>query len=908
MREWFRSLVTLATRWPRACLTGIALLVVAGALAVVLGPLDVSTSRQTLVSEKVPHQARLREFHRRFGLPDSPVLVISGGSPGQRRLVVDHLLPRLEEIPELTSRVLGRLGPEQLAEVIFFHAPELLDKLGRAVEEQGPAALEGSLAACALYFERRIQEGLDGEAADPFSAPGADGDGKAKPERALQMVAGVLTALSGELEGGGPRLRLGSLLDGGQGAGQRLDEYGYLVSEDGELHFVVMFPELQSDEGTVLAPLVNRIREAVRQALRRAQAGPVTANLTGVPALAVDELEILRKGSRNTSVLSAVLILLVLYLAFRSPRPTLLALTPLAAAIVVTLGAVELLYDDLNLVTSSFISVLLGLGIDFGVFLFQRYGEEQRSGKEPAEAMRSALLLAGPGVATEAVTTVLAFLTVATTDFTAFSELGVITVFGITTMAVFAFLLIPPLTRLGASRSTIPSPELPGVSRIMALVVRAPRLILVSAALITAGAVFSFLPRGPGYDGRFYDFLPEHTESYVALRRIEENGGMGTAFANFSAGSVEQARALAEKLRAAPEVSQVQTITDMLPPLSRERLAKIRGGLQRLDRALANGKQSGMPAGGAPGSLPSALDRLQDAFDEVAFALEQGGRDPAAALEVSRAVVKLKKTVSRLFAENEQGRVRELERRAGAVLSRGLRAAREAAKRSVYGAAQVPPLFRSRFLSRDGKLLALYAYPAGDIWQPEVAERFEREMLAIDPGVSGLAVNIRPNERLIIGGFQRAALLSALLIALTLLVLFRNARHAALALLPVALGWIWMLGAMKPLGLVFNAANMVALPLLMGIGVNTGSQIMYRYRQSRARGEKTARLGDLVRGTGAAVIVASLTTMAGFGALMTADYRAMQSMGMLLTVGIGLCLLASVLVLPALLVVLGRAR
>ena len=73
-----------------------------------------------------------------------------------------------------------------------------------------------------------------------------------------------------------------------------------------------------------------------------------------------------------------------------------------------------MLYDDLNLITSSFISVLLGLGIDFGVYLYQRYAEEQRSGKEDASAMRSALLLAGPGVATEAVTTVLAFMTIAT--------------------------------------------------------------------------------------------------------------------------------------------------------------------------------------------------------------------------------------------------------------------------------------------------------------------------------------------------------------------------------------------------------------------------------------------------------------------------------------------------------------
>ncbi len=908
MRESFQSLVTLATRWPRACLLAIALLVAASALVVVLGPLDVSTSRQTLVSEELPHQARLMEFYRRFGMPDSAVLVLSGGTAEQRREVVDRLLPRLERLPELRSRVLGRIGPEQLAEALFFHAPGLLDELARAVREQGPAALRGELAAWTRYFEQRIQEGLSGESPDPFASPAAGGGGEPSPERALGLLAGVLQAANGQLGGDGSRLRLGELLEQGRSAGQSLDDYGYLASADGRLHFVVMMAELESDEGTVLAPLVRAIRGAVKQAMQGADAQAVTANLTGVPALAVDELVEVRKGLRNASLVSAFLILLVLYLAFRSPRPTVLALVPLGGSIVVTLAAVELLYDDLNLITSSFISVLLGLGIDFGVFLYQRYGEEQRSGKNGPEAMRSALLLAGPGVATEAVTTVLAFLTVATTEFTAFSELGVITVFGIGTMAVFTFLLLPPLTRLGAGPRTIPSPELPGVAGIMTLVARAPKLILVSAAAVTAAAVLCFLPRGPGYDGRFYDFLPEHSESYLALRQIEETPGVGATFANLQAGSLEQARELAERLRRAPEVSAVQTLTDLLPPLDDAGLAALQGGLERLDRALSGGEPTEADDSGRAEALADALVALQDAFDEVAFALQQGGRDPAPAREVSASVVALGKTVARLSAEGDLQAVRDLERRAAAVLERGLRSARDAVRQQAYGAEQVPPLFRARFLSKDGKLLALYAYPAGDIWQPEVAERFNRRLLGIDPSATGIAINIQPNERLIIDGFGRAALLAAVLIALTLLVLFRNARHAALALLPVALGWIWMLGAMKPLGLVFNAANLVALPLLMGIGVNTGSQIMYRYRQSLARGEQQARLSDLVRGTGAAVIVASLTTMAGFGALMTAEYRAMQGMGLLLTLGIGLCLLASVLVLPALLVVLGRAR
>ena len=103
-----------------------------------------------------------------------------------------------------------------------------------------------------------------------------------------------------------------------------------------------------------------------------------------------------------------------------------------------------------------------------------------------------------------------------------------------------------------------------------------------------------------------------------------------------------------------------------------------------------------------------------------------------------------------------------------------------------------------------------------------------------------------------------------------LLLVFRSLVDAALALFPVTLGWLWMLGLMPPLGLHFDIANMVALPLVLGIGVDAGVHVVHRYRESRAAAGPGghARLADLVEGTGAAVLVSSLTTMVGFGALI----------------------------------------
>src|SRR5690606_8788424 len=147
----------------------------------------------------------------------------------------------------------------------------------------------------------------------------------------------------------------------------------------------------------------------------------------------------------------------------------------------------------------------------------------------------------------------------------------------------------------------------------------------------------------------------------------------------------------------------------------------------------------------------------------------------------------------------------------------------------------------------------------------------------------------------------------ALIIIAFLWLVFRSLRHALLTMLPLVVGWLWMLGVMKPLGLRFDVANLVALPLLLGIGVDAAAHIMHRFRESAAE-HGVARVSELVRGTGAAVLVSSLTTMVGFGALMAGGYGAMESLGLLLVVGIAASFLASTLLLPALLVLAGRAR
>jgi predicted RND superfamily exporter protein len=126
---------------------------------------------------------------------------------------------------------------------------------------------------------------------------------------------------------------------------------------------------------------------------------------------------------------------------------------------------------------------------------------------------------------------------------------------------------------------------------------------------------------------------------------------------------------------------------------------------------------------------------------------------------------------------------------------------------------------------------------------------------------------------------------------------------------PTAIGWLWMTGLMAAFDLRFDVANVVSMPLVLGIGIAFGVHMMHRCREEEDEGHPIEqRLDVVVRGTGGAIAIAALTTMVGFGGLMVAAHGGMKSFGGLMMLGIGLSLLATVLVLPALLLVIRRVR
>lgn len=891
-----RSVALIGARRPFVALA-IGLVLTALGAALIPG-LKISTSRRDLVSQDHPNQKQSLEFDEKFGYSNSPAIVVSGGDAKQQRAMVDALETELEAMPAFQGRVLGRIQPEDAAEVLFVADPEAVAKQLGDGKSDHALELEKGLVGWVGILDDQLKAGLE---SDTVATEEQTKDGFAQ-------LGTLFSVFDDELAGKNGLLRLSSAQGdaaAANGVGPKdtrgFDEAGYLVGDE-EHHIVALFPVIEGDEGYQVRPMVKEIRAARDRAASAANVPAVSADVTGLPALVTDELATIERDLAVTSIASTIALMLTLYWAFKSFRQAMVSFLPLGFGTLVTFGIVRLVLGKLNLVTASFTSVLLGLG-DFGVHIQTRYSELLRRGHDPKEAMQTAMLRAGPGLIVGTLTTAVAFLTTIVTEFTAFAELGFITSLGLIVMLAGTYLLVPSAVLILLGKKPRPSPELPGFRPLATLVKRHAKAI-VALSVISTLMFCVFVPK-LSFNGRYFDFLPSDTESARGLRELEKDAVVSPFVANVRASSLDEAREVATKLRALDSVASVETPSDMFPDLTPARV----DSLKKIVKAL---EHDGKPVdfGAAKSSkvdkaaLITKLDGLKDTLEEAAFTLRQAGRDTK---PVDDAKAQLVSLIARVKS-TDQARLDQLQSMAFDMLDRAVGTARKIVARGAYAPEDMPPLFQHRFVSKDGTEVAMFVHPRGDIWDLPIAEKFNEDLRGVTAKASGIATTLADHPKMIVRGFERATILAALLVVVILVVSFRRPVDVLVAAIPLVMGSAWMLGSMPPLGLEFNHANMVVLPLLLGLGVDAGAHIMARYRQSAEEHGGVAHLGDMLASTGSAVFVASLTTVWGFSVMMLGKYKAMFGMGLIMTIGMSATLAFTLLTLPAVLVLLKRAK
>jgi hopanoid biosynthesis associated RND transporter like protein HpnN len=617
----------------------------------------------------------------------------------------------------------------------------------------------------------------------------------------------------------------------------------------------------------------------------------VQAGVTGAPALSNDEMATAFRDSQLATALAFALTLLVMTLAFVRVGKPLLMLGVLAVTLAWSMGIVTLAVGHLTLFSVMFISIVIGIGTDYGIYYLFRYEEEIFLGRNLKEALEITAARSGPGMLIAALTAGGTFFVLMLTDFRGIQELGFIAGIAILLAWLGMMTLFPALLALvdrhHASRPRDQRPPAHQLARIhvpvLDRVTAYPRTVLTAAAAVTALSVWA-LPR-VGFDYNVLNLQAKGTESVAWEKRILATTGRSGFNGLSSAATLEELRRKQEAFERLPSVSEVDSALRMIPDEQPEKIAIIRSfaplvapvrigrsspvDLDRLKTALADVKRRfDVVAAEAGPRLPADVKTAREKTATVLRQLDRANRDSAEA-----ALNYLQVQLYRDFVDKFYGLQRNLDPTAVTIRD-------------------VPEELRRKFIGKDGRFL-IQIHPKVDIWEQAGARRFVSELRSVDPDVTGPPVITYEATVLMERAYLQGTIYAFVLVGVLSLRMIRRWRETLLALLPLVLGLLWTIGLMHVFGIRFNLANIWGLPLIIGTSAEFGLNVVLRYLEGRSHG------GPLVaRSTVMGVALSGGQTMVGFGSLMIATHQGIFSLGVLLTIGMACGLVASLVVLP----------
>ena len=646
---------------------------------------------------------------------------------------------------------------------------------------------------------------------------------------------------------------------------------GYYLSRDQRLLLLLATPVEPPQNTEFDVELVAAVEEEVTGALGEWEEivgpeGPPAPEvaLGGTYLTALDDYQMIRRDVIKNLVTSIVLVLALFLLAFRRLGPLIYAIVPLASGLLLMFGFAAVTVGSLSSATSGTAALLIGLGIDFVIVSYGRYVEERKRGRSVESALGTMATTSGRAVVVGAVTTAATFYAFLVTDFTGLRQMGLLTGTGILFCMASVLVLLPALISWGEHRhrrrETEPNLYLHsfGTGVLLRWCAGHPRVALLLGALLTVGAAW-------GATGL------EFEEGMESMRPPEGNRGIaiGTEVArHFDSGfdsmmllvrgddlqelfdRVDEGAAMARRL-VEEEVILGYSGLDSLMPSPR-----------RQDRALA---------WLARGRAEGFLDPGRIAADFRAALAEEGLRaEPFEhGLELFRQALAPREPIGPAELARTGGQ-------AGRLLD--------------------------RYLQRDGDgwVSVIYLYPPQNRWRREAPPRAMELAAELGEGFHLTGTNVV--NALLRGRVRRdavaAAVLGFLLVWGLLWLDFGRFRDAVLALVPLLVGIVWMLGGMALAGIEMNFMNVFVTTMIIGIGVDYGIHAVHRWRETGEDAEGNPGSAGLVE-TGKAIVVAALSTVVGFGSLATSSYPGLRSTGLVAIFGAIATALVAITLLPA---------
>ena len=616
----------------------------------------------------------------------------------------------------------------------------------------------------------------------------------------------------------------------------------------------------------------------------------VRVRVTGEVALAHEELQVVSQRAGIAAFLALAMVCFTLTLAFHSWRLMVVTLLTLLVGLSLSAGFATVAVGQLNILSLAFAVLFIGLAVDYAIHLSLRYQELLGLGNEPFPAMRKSLQEVGPALILCAVTTGLGFYTFVPTNYAGMSELGLISgtsmfiglVVSLTVLP--AILLVFPLSK----KDYRPPPLSRGVEACLSI------------------PPPSWTGHSVGY-GRYFVWLcPLTTSSIIRLESPQFTGSrMSNQFKPwtiFSKTTRERPWTLTllppedkvldyvSRLGTLESVDKVLTIHDFIP---KQQIGKF-----FLLEELAEGFSPQVSYSSFPPS-PTDQNSLIAAMQSFLTILEEYIQKAELKDDGSPAVrlsAEMKNLVGRFDNIDQELQTDLLDRLDKSLLGSiptgpiNIRAAKE---KGPITQEDLPRELLERWISKDGTY-RMEVYPKKDLRNTVALEEFVNEVRSVAPQVTGLPVIYMDGGNEVAGAFRQAFVSAMLVIVVILAIVLRNFWDVLLVILPLGLAAICLVAYTVIFSLPFNYANVIALPLIFGLGADSGIHIVERMRRRPAQCEAFLRSGT-IRG----VFFSSLTTMLSFSNLAYTSHVGVASMGQLLTLGVLLTLIGCLVVLPA---------
>jgi uncharacterized protein len=642
----------------------------------------------------------------------------------------------------------------------------------------------------------------------------------------------------------------------------------------GKYTFVLAQPKLDFGALQPGGEATDAMRDVIAN-LEFVKSGDARVRITGQVALADEEFATVVHGAVYGLIGSVVLITLWLFLAVQTWRLILPILATLALGLMLTLLFASAAVGTLNLVSVGFGILFVGIAVDFAIQFSVRYRERRFEYPDPAEAMRQNAVRTGDQILIAAIATSSGFFGFVPTDFSGVAELGLIAGVGMLIAFLCTLGFLPAIITLCRPRGEAAVVGFTWLAPFDPIFARHRRPILAVAAALAALAI-TLSPRLE-FDSDPLHTKNPNTEAMRTLYDLMDNPVTNPYSISLIEPNVAAAETLKAKLVKLPTVSKVIDIQSFVPDDQQAKLAIIADADSILAPTLL---PHAPPAPITPEQIRLAANT---ALSQIDPALAKLPKDhPLAAIDAD---------LHRLLTTNDEVLLttdRDLTR----FLPDQLDRLRTVLSAEPVTLGSIPPDVSRDWLLPDGRA-RVQVLSTPEARTSQGLAQFVDQVTAIAPNAGGSAVTIEATSRTIVNAFRNAALIAIVSITIILLIALRRVLDVGLVLAPLMLSALLTLLVAVLLPLPLNFANIIALPLLLGVGVSFNVYFVMNWRAGRRAvlGSATAR----------AIVFSALTTGTAFGSLALSEHPGTASMGRLLLISLACTLSASLVFIPALL-------